>query len=163
MDDPHARFEALLDHLQEEGYRLTPQRIALLRLLSIRDGHPSASDLYDQLQSRFPTTSPATVYKTLNLLKELDEVLELGFSDDDNRYDGSRPYPHPHLICVRCRNITDADVSIAQDLVQQTAQQVAGQSGYQNISHRLDFYGVCPGCQREQQARNRANAGNADD
>lgn len=163
MVDPDARFEALVDHLQEEGYRLTPQRIALLRLLAAGDDHPSTSDLYDHLRVRFPTTSPATVYKTLNLLKELDEVLELGFSDDDNRYDGCRPYPHPHLICVRCRKIIDPEVGIAEDLVKQMAQQVAGQSCYQNISHRVDFYGVCPDCQQEQEARSLASAARVDD
>ena len=83
MDDPQARFEALVGRLQEQEYRLTPQRIALLRLLAASDGHPSAAHLYDQLQAQFPTTSLGTIYKTLNLLKDLDEVLELGFSDDD--------------------------------------------------------------------------------
>ncbi len=163
MIDPQARFEALAGRLQEEGYRLTPQRIALLHLLAASDGHPSASDLYDQLQAQFPTTSRATIYKTLNLLKQLEEVLELGFSDDDNRYDGSRPYPHPHLICVRCRKIIDPEVDIAEDLVQQMAQQVARQSGYQSVSHRLDFYGVCPDCQQERQGRDGANTGHGDD
>jgi Fur family peroxide stress response transcriptional regulator len=142
MVDPKARFEELLNRLREQEYRLTPQRVALLRLLVASDGHPSASHLYDQLHVQFPTTSPGTIYKTLNLLKDLDEVLELGFSDDDNRYDGNKPYPHPHLICVRCRKIMDPEVSMAQELVQQVAQQ----SGYQIVSHRLDFYGVCPDC-----------------
>jgi Fur family peroxide stress response transcriptional regulator len=142
MVDPKTRFEELVAKLREQKYRLTPQRIALLRLLAASEGHPSASQLYEQMKDQFPTTSLATVYKTLNVLKEIDEVLELGFSDDDNRYDGSRPYPHPHLICVRCRKIMDPEVSIAQDLVQQVAQQ----SGYQIVSHRVDFYGVCPDC-----------------
>jgi Fur family peroxide stress response transcriptional regulator len=142
MVDSEARFEALVRRLREQAYRLTPQRIALLRLLVTSDGHPSASHLYDRLHAQFPTTSPATIYKTLNLLKDMDEVLELGFSDDDNRYDGNKPYPHPHLICIRCRKIIDPEVSITQDLVQQ----VARQSGYQILSHRLDFYGVCPNC-----------------
>lgn len=87
--------------------------------------------------------SLATVYETLHLLKELDEVLELGFWDDDGRYDGRRPYPHPHLICVRCRKISDLEVEMAEDM----AQQVAQRSGYQVVSHRLDFYGLCPDCQ----------------
>ena len=163
MVNPQVRFEALEDRLREQGYRLTPQRIALLRLLAASDRHPSASDLYDQLQAQFPTTSRATIYKTLNLLKELDEVLELGFSDDDNRYDGSRPYAHPHLICVCCRKIIDPEVGMAEDVVQQTAQQVARQSGYQSVSHRLDFYGVCPDCQRERQAQDRPNTGRGDE
>ena len=144
--DSQVRFEELISKLREREYRLTPQRIALLQLLAASDGHPSASQLYDRISDQFPTTSLATVYKTLNVLKEIDEVLELGFSDGDNRYDGNKPYPHPHLICVRCRKIIDLEVSIAQDLVQQVAQQ----SGYQIAGHRLDFYGVCPDCRKGQ-------------
>jgi Fur family peroxide stress response transcriptional regulator len=141
--DSRARFEELIAKLQEQEYRLTPQRVALLRLLATSDGHPSASQLYEQIKDRFPTTSPATVYKTLNLLKEMGEVLELGFSDDDNRYDGNKPFPHPHLICLRCRKIVDPEVNLVQDLEQQMVQS----SGFQILSHRLDFYGLCPDCQ----------------
>ena len=143
MADPQARYEELVNKLRKLQYRLTPQRVALVRLLAASEGHPSASQLYDQLQAQFPTTSPGTIYKTLNLLKDLDEVLELGFSDDSNRYDGNRPYPHPHLICVRCRKITDQEGNLADKLVRE----VARESGYQVLSNRLDFYGVCPHCQ----------------
>ena len=142
--DPQARFEELVTKLKEREYRLTPQRIALLRLLATDDGHPSAAQLYDQIKEQFPTTSLATVYKTLNVLKEIDEVLELGFGHGDNRYDGNKPYPHPHLVCIRCGKILDPEVSLAQDL----AQEVAQSSGYQIVSHRLDFYGLCPECQQ---------------
>lgn len=94
-------------------------------------------------RSSFPTTSLATVYKTLSVLKEIDEVLELGFSGDDNRYDGKKPYPHPHLICIRCQKILDPEVTLALSLIQEVAQS----SGYQILGHRLDFYGLCPDCQ----------------
>jgi len=47
MVDPQTRFEELVNRLREQGYRLTPQRMALLRLLAASDGHPSASHLYD--------------------------------------------------------------------------------------------------------------------
>jgi Fur family transcriptional regulator, peroxide stress response regulator len=143
MADPQTRFEELVAKLREQEHRLTPQRIALLRLLAASDGHPSASQLYEQMKDQFPTTSLGTVYKTLRVLKEIDEVLELGFSGDDNRYDGKRPYPHPHLICIRCQKILDPEVSLAQGLIQQVAQS----SGYQVVGHRLDFYGLCPDCQ----------------
>ena len=142
--DSQARFEELVTKLREREYRLTPQRIALLRLLIAGDDHPSASDLYEQIKDRFPTTSLATVYKTLNVLKEIDEVLELGFSHGDNRYDGNKPNPHPHLICINCGKILDAEVSLARDLVREVVQS----SGYQIVSHRLDFYGLCPDCQQ---------------
>ena len=125
---------------------LRPQRVALLRLLAASDAHPIAMMLYDQLRSRFPTTSPATVYKTLNLLKDLDEVLELGFSDDDNRYDANTPEPHPHVVCIRCRKIIDPDITLNNDLVQD----VSRASGYEILSHRLDFYGLCPECRSKE-------------
>jgi len=141
--DPQARFEELMGRLREREYRLTPQRVALLRLLAASDEHPSAAMLYDRLRDQFPTTSPGTIYKTLSLLKEMGEVLELGFSDDDNRYDGNKPYPHPHLICIRCRKVIDPEVSLTQDLIQEVAQQ----SGFRIVGHRLDFYGLCPTCQ----------------
>jgi Fur family transcriptional regulator, peroxide stress response regulator len=142
--EAQARYEELLKKLRQRGYRLTPQRVVLVRLLAESEGHPSAAQFHDQLKADYPTMSLATVYKTLNLLKELDEVLELGFWDDDGRYDGKRPYPHPHLICVRCRKIIDPEIELAEHM----AQQVALLSGYKIVSHRLDFYGVCPACQR---------------
>jgi Fur family peroxide stress response transcriptional regulator len=143
MVDPQTRFEELMSKLRKREYRLTPQRVALLRLLAASERHPSAAQLYGQLRAQFPTTSLGTVYKTLSLLKDLDEVLELNFGDGDNHYDGNKPYPHPHLICIRCRKIVDPEVSLTQDLIQEMAQR----SGYQLVGHRLNFYGLCPDCQ----------------
>jgi Fur family peroxide stress response transcriptional regulator len=145
MADPQERFKQLVARLQERSYRLTPQRLALLRLLAESQEHPSAAHLYLQLKEQFPTTSPATVYKTLALLKELGEVLALGFSDDDNRYDGNKPYPHPHLVCVRCHRIIDPEVKHLRTL----GREVAELSGYEIVGHRLDLYGICPECQRK--------------
>ncbi len=145
MIEPGERFEELKSKLREEGHRLTPQRLALLRLLSVARGHPSAANLHEQMKEQFPTTSLATVYKTLATLKDMGEVLELGFSDDDNRYDGRKPYPHPHLVCVRCRKIVDLDM----DAVRGLERDVAELSDYHIVDWRLDFYGVCPDCQSD--------------
>ena len=143
MVDSEARFGQMISRLREHDCRITPQRVALLRLLAEDEGHSSAAHLYQELKAQFPTTSLATVYKTLNLLKEMGEVVEMGFSDDDNRYDGARPYPHPHLICIQCHKIVDTDSAMASNLVES----VAADSGYQITGHRLDLYGLCPECQ----------------
>lgn len=143
MADPQVRFEELMKRLRERQCRMTPQRVALLRLLASSEGHPSAAQLYDQLRAQFPTTSLATVYKTLSLLDEMGEVLELGFSHDVVRYDGNKPYPHPHLICIRCRKIVDVEPSVTENL----GREVADRSGFRVVGQRLDFYGLCPDCQ----------------
>ena len=66
-------------------------------------------NLYEQIKVQFPTMSLATVYKTLDLLKELGEVIEIDLHDDSH-FDGNRPYPHPHLICTSCKKIMDGEL-----------------------------------------------------
>jgi Fur family peroxide stress response transcriptional regulator len=118
----------------------------VLRVLASSDGHPSVEGIYKRIKPEFPTTSLATVYKTVTLLKELDEVLELGFPDGSNRYDGNKPFPHPHVICVRCKKIIDPDLGSLKDI---TAE-VVDETGFDILSHRLDFFGICGDCKREE-------------
>jgi Fur family peroxide stress response transcriptional regulator len=142
---PAERLERMLDRLKDRGLRVTPQRLEVLRILSERDNHPSVDEIHAQVRARFPTTSLATTYKTVALLKELGEILELGFPDGSNRYDGNKPYPHPHVICTRCRTIMDPDLSMLRDM----AEEVARETGFRIMTHRLDFFGLCPECQKK--------------
>ena len=143
MAAPKTRLDQMITKLREREFRITPQRLAILKILAVSDGHPSVETIYGKVKRDFPTTSLATVYKTLIVMKEIREVLELGFSDGSNRYDGGKPYPHPHLICTQCGEIRDLEAPALSELVQQASQDV----GYQITSHRLDFYGLCPRCQ----------------
>ncbi len=92
LPDSTTRFDELISVLKERNYRLTPQRVELVRLIAASVGHPSAAQLYAQIKTQFPTMSQATVYKTLALLKEMDQVLEIDLGDD-RHYDGNRPRP----------------------------------------------------------------------
>ena len=143
MTDPQTRLNEMIAKLRQRDYRLTPQRMAVLRILAAGKGHPNVEQIYEQVKVDFPMTSLATIYKTVTLLKEIGEILELGFGNESSRYDGNTPYPHPHLICIKCKNILDPDVSGLSDLPQQVAQM----TGFQITGHRLDFYGICPQCQ----------------
>lgn len=145
MPEKELRLEQMLKTLRKRGQRITPQRLAILGILAKSEGHPSVEKIYNDVVRDFPTTSLATVYKTITLLKNLGEVIELEFSQDSNRYDGSKPYPHPHVVCTRCKRIVDPDL---QSLVAMTAE-VSEQTGFKVINHRLDFYGLCPECQKE--------------
>ena len=144
MTDTSARFQAIVAKLRDNQYKLTPQRLAIARILARSEGHPSADDIYEQLMDDFPTISLATVYRNIVLIKSLGEVLELGFPDGSNRYDGNKPYPHPHLICTHCKKIFDPDLSTLKDLTRE----VTKETGFQITTHRLDFFGICNGCQK---------------
>ncbi|MBI5524219.1 MAG: transcriptional repressor [Desulfarculus sp.] len=132
--------------LRESGHRLTPQRLAVLEVLADSRQHPSVEAIFGQVRQKFPTTSLATIYKTVTLLKELGQVLELGFAGWGSRYDGHKPYPHPHVICTRCGAIADPQFSGMDRM----AQEMEAKSGFRLASHRLDFFGLCPACQARQ-------------
>lgn len=137
-----ARVDHLLATLKERGNRLTPQRVAILQAIVNNEDHPSAEQIYNEIVPSFPTTSLATVYKTIALLKDLDEILELGFGDDSSRFDGRKPYPHPHLICTNCGAISDSEVDDFQGLINL----LAAQNDFSPKTHRFDIFGVCSSC-----------------
>ena len=143
MTDSPARFNQMLSKLKKRDFRLTPQRIVILKILATSDDHPSVEEIHKKVKRDFPTTSLATVYKTVTLLKELSEVLELGFPEGGNRYDGNKPYPHPHLICTKCKKIIDPDLESLEGVTDE----LISETGFRITSHRLDFFGICPDCQ----------------
>jgi Fur family peroxide stress response transcriptional regulator len=125
------------------GYRLTPQREAVLRALADTQQHPTAHQVYEQARRHCRSTSPATVYNTLSVLKQLGEVEELAVSGGGHRYAARGAEPHAHLFCTYCGRIDDFD---SDELRAALALAVAG-CGYGVTDYRLGFYGKCPGCQ----------------
>jgi Fur family transcriptional regulator, peroxide stress response regulator len=144
MPDPEVRFDEMIAALKERDFRLTPQRVELVRLIASSEGHPSAAQLYAQIKHQFPTMSHATVYKTLTLLKEMNQVLEIDLRDDSH-YDGNRPHPHPHLICMKCNKIVDGEVSLDQESIRKLEKV----SGYTILRPQISLYGLCPDCKKE--------------
>ena len=144
MTNSDVRFYQLIAALKEHDFRLTPQRVELVRLIAASEGHPSAAQLYERIKVQFPTMSQATVYKTLALLKEMNQVLEIDLRDDSH-YDGNRPQPHSHLICIKCNKIVDGEVSLDQEALRKLEQV----SGYTILRPQITLYGLCPNCKAE--------------
>ena len=145
--DAEKRYASILHKLRDTGHKVTPQRLAIIRLLAESKGHPSVESIYNDLQGDFPTMSLATVYRNVMLIKSMGEVLEQGFPDGSKRYDGNKPYPHTHLICVRCKKIMDPELGDLEDM----SEAVAKETGFRILNHRMDFFGICPECQGKRQ------------
>ena len=146
--DPDEQLNLIINRLRERNYRITSQRKTLLRLLVEDTGHPSAMQLFEQLRTSFPKASLATVYKTLNVLKEWGEIQEISFGDEESRYDMTKPYPHIHLICVQCYSISDVNLFIPNAL----KKQFESEHHFQVLDQRLDFFGICSECQNDEVA-----------
>jgi len=136
------RSEIIIRKLRDNGHKLTPQRLAIVKILAKSESHPGVENIHAQIKKDFPTMSLATVYRNIVLFKSLGEVLELGFPDGSNRYDGNKPYPHPHVICIKCKAIVDPDL----DSLDEMKKEVALETNFKILSHRLDFFGICCNC-----------------
>ena len=139
------RFETIVRKLRDHGHKITPQRLAIARILATSEGHPSVEHIHARIAEDFPTMSLATVYRNIVLMKSLGEVLELGFPDGSNRYDGNKPYPHPHVVCTKCKKIVDPDLESLDEM----KDEVARETNFKILHHRLDFFGICSDCSTE--------------
>jgi Fur family peroxide stress response transcriptional regulator len=146
LTDHKKRFEIIIRKLRDNGHKITPQRLAIVKILARSEGHPSVENIHAQIKKDFPTMSLATVYKNILLIKSLGEVLELGFTDGSNRYDGNKPTPHPHVICIKCKKIVDPDLANLDEI----EKEVALATNFKILNHRLDFFGICSNCMAEE-------------
>ncbi len=135
------RNDDMVSALRGHGYRITPQRLGIVGILAKDATHPTVEQVFRQVQKDFPTTSLATVYKTIDTLKEIDQVWELEFTDGGRRYDGMNVKPHAHLVCRECDAIEDYNLRI--DRLSKKAEEA---SNYEILDARVDFYGRCSRC-----------------
>jgi Fur family peroxide stress response transcriptional regulator len=142
MSDPHAApVPPEVDLLRQAQLRLTPQRLAVARVL-LRRNHPTVGDVYDAVRQQFPTMGLATVYNILHALAERSALRALPFAQAV-RYDVN-VRPHANLVCTRCSQITDLDD--CADVLAALRERAGSQTGFQLAAERVDLYGLCPYC-----------------
>lgn len=137
---------AIMDYittlLRDKGFKVTPQRLAIYSVLINTKSHPSAEMIFSQLQPVYPTMSLATVYKTIEILKEIGMVQVLNVGEDSFRYDANIEN-HPHIRCMACGRVDDLDGIDADGFIKE----VANVTAYQVTGQQFYFFGVCPECQ----------------
>jgi Fur family peroxide stress response transcriptional regulator len=130
----------LITSLREKGYKLTSQRLEIIRLLSRDRSHPGAMDILEKVRQRAPKISMSTVYYTLDVLKKEGLIRELEFYDKDNRYDITVS-DHINLICRKCGKIEDFT-----EAVPFSSEMIEAQTGFRPVGMRFEYYGYCKSC-----------------
>lgn len=141
------RLDRIKKELHAQSYKLTPQREATVRVLLEREeDHLSAEDVYLLVKEKAPEIGLATVYRTLELLTELNIVDKINFGDGVSRYDlrkeGAK-HSHHHLVCTECGSVEE----IIEDLLDDVEKIVGQEWGFLVHDHRLTFHGICKRCQ----------------
>ena len=104
--------------------------------------HPTAEQVYDEVKQRYPTLGLSTVYNTLHILRDMDMVNELAFSDS-KRFDPNTRI-HINFVCENCGRIIDLIDHELKDIVEQ----ISDKKRFSISGHRLDIYGKCRHCSK---------------
>ena len=120
--------------------RDTRQRRMVLDAVMRRTDHPSADEIYQDVQSRDSRVSKATVYRNLKLLAENGDIRQVKMSGAD-RFDRTAE-DHYHIICTRCGTVIDAPIPYFAE----SDALVAEATGFRISRHRTVFEGLCPRC-----------------
>lgn len=134
----------IADLLRNNGYKVTPQRLAVYEAIDHNTTHPSAETIYKQLQPHYPSMSLATVYKTMEIFADIGIVKILQCGEDAHRYDYDTSQ-HAHIRCIKCNKVFD--VQIDESVL---ASQAALQSGFDVEEINLSFVGVCAACKKKE-------------
>lgn len=132
------------DKINRSPYKLTAQRRAVVELLEQRRGsHLTAEEIYLEVKKSEPNIGLATIYRTLDLLVNLDVLRRSSFDDGKYRYEFSDDdrHHHHHFICLECGRIDEMGDDDLQGLENSLEER-----GYQVVDHSLKMYGYCPHC-----------------
>jgi Fur family ferric uptake transcriptional regulator len=107
--------------------------------------HPTAAELYAAVRRRLPKVSLGTIYRNLDVLHEDGMIRKMEFAGAETRFDGKLEQ-HYHVRCTECDRVEDIH---AMDLVVEPAQP-RELGGFRVTGHRLEFFGICPGCRNKE-------------
>ena len=131
------------ESLKEKGYRLTPQRMMVLEALHQAEGHITAPEIYGRVRAKYPWVNKSTIYRTLELLKELDLVTETELGGDKLYYHQADKGHHHHLICQKCGRTIDLDESLLTPLEDTLRRKYHFQAEMKHLA----IHGHCLRCQ----------------
>ncbi len=134
------QIQELVASLREEGFRITPQRLAIVDYVMNTEEHPSAEHIHKVVQKQYPMVSLSTVYKTLELLRKKRLLSEIDVNGE-SRFDPNTG-EHVNLVCLNCGMVEDSD----EDELKKIQNKIAKKSKYLIIRGSLDLYGYCNNC-----------------
>ena len=133
-------LEEIVSSLRDEGFRITPQRIAIVDYLLKTEDHPSAELIHKVVRKRYPMVSLSTVYKTLDLLREKKLVNEIEV-EGEARFDAHTD-EHINLVCMKCGKIDDIDEGSLKEIQVKAAKK----SKYLILKSNFELHGYCHNC-----------------
>jgi len=129
--------------LRALGYRMTPQRMAILHVLHHEGTHLSPTDIYKKARKELASLTEPTVYRTLEFLAEIGLVRSSSSGNRHLTYQIAGE-DHHHVVCRVC----GSEIEVQHKVLENLYRQLESTSGYVRIDSHVTFFGVCPECQK---------------
>ena len=138
-------LSVLTGRLRRRSRKITGPRQAILEILR-RHQHPLTNR---EILAAMPKgrCDLATIYRAMHLLEEVGMVKRFDFGDGTARFElvgEGEDGHHHHLICTRCAEVVEID----ECFLHKIESRLATQNGFKAVTHKLEFFGICPACQR---------------
>ncbi len=145
MEQKHS---PLIEQLQARGMRVTPQRAIIFEAIERLEGHITAEEIFEQVQQVNPYVSLATVYRTLELLQELDLINQTNFGRSQAYFALKDHGPHHHLVCSHCGQIEE----FSDQVFDSVRADLQARYGFQAHTDHMSIFGLCRKCQEGKDA-----------
>lgn len=131
----------IIQHIKDKGFKITPQRRAIIDALLLADRPPTAKEVLDTVRHNFPDVGLDTVYRNLNLLSDIGCVIQINLKNSEtSRFEILKQHHH-HLICLGCGEA----VCLGKCMMDKHMDYLRDK-GYKIVGHAFEIYGYCPDC-----------------
>lgn len=128
--------------LRARGYRMTPQRLAILHVLRHEESHLSPLDVYEKARVELPSLTEPTVYRTLEFLAD-NALIRPSYNASGHLTYEIAGNEHHHIVCRNC----GAEMEVEHTMLESLYRLLETTSGYKSIDSHVTFFGICPNCQ----------------
>jgi Fur family ferric uptake transcriptional regulator len=138
-------MSALTGRLRRQSRKITGPRAAIFEILR-RHPHPLTNK---EIFSEMPRgqCDLVTIYRSMHLLEEMGMVKRFDFGDGAARFElvgENDDGHHHHLVCTKCSEVVEIEECFPGEI----EKRIATKNGFKAVTHKLEFFGVCPDCQR---------------
>lgn len=146
MKNDDITYDEFKSVLQENSQRITLPRLGVLKILKSNHNPLTMSEIHDLInkENLKKKIDLATIYRTINLFVDLKIVSEVNFRDEFKRYElVFDRHHHHHIVCKKCKKIENVEQCLTNEI-----EKMLVKKGYKDISHSLEFFGVCKECSK---------------
>jgi Fur family ferric uptake transcriptional regulator len=148
-------LSTLTGRLRRQARRITGPRAAILEILR-QHPHPFTNK---EIFAALPKgqCDLATIYRAMHLLEDLGMVKRFDFGDGTARYElvvEGEDGHHHHLVCTHCAQV----VEIGECFSSEIETRIAAANGFKSVTHKLEFFGICPKCQQARRHKSESRA-----